>query len=121
MVEAESVTFSIKNHIGKVVSCISCHYYGNGFGWVLLSDADTDASYRNMGYMTNLLRKCVEYSKSKGCGAYLVVEAGNRQALELYIDFGFTEVKRQHIGRYEYIVMAYGERDFKDLLDCTFS
>lgn len=121
MIERESVTFSIKNNIGNVVSSISCHYYGDGFNWVLLSDANTDVLYRNNGYMTNLLEECIKYSEFRGCGAYLMVEVGNYQAVKLYMNFGFEEVNRQHVGGFEYIVMAYGKRDIKELLDCKFS
>lgn len=116
--------YIIRDNNGKIISELKYYDYNiKNFDWVLLSDVKTDKMYRGKGLATKLINKMYSdiNKPNPKKGVYLFVKENNINAISLYKKLGFKFIKEYTLKDGNYLIMAKGNGDIKQIENMKFS
>jgi len=116
-------SYKIKNKDGKVLSKLNYYEYKiKDFDWVLMANLDTKPEFRGQGLATKILNSLYDdISHNTNKGIYLFVKVDNENAINLYKKLGYKTVKTYTLDDGDYLIMAKGKADIKQLTRMNFS
>lgn len=123
-IEKTKDTYMIKNEKGQVISKIKYFDYKmKNFNWVLITDVDTNPSYRKQGLASRLLNevyKDVRKESNNTKGIYVFVKQDNTNAINLYKKLKFSIIKEYKLSDGDYFIMAKGSADKRQFDNMNF-
>lgn len=120
----ETREYSITDQSGNSISEIKTFDYNmKNFDWVLIADVETSPEHRGKGYASKLINEAYKdvVDNNPNKGLYLFVKESNENAIKLYNQLGFENLKSYTLNNGKYFIMAKGNTNKDQFRNMNFS